>query len=83
MAAGVPKLGKCANPGCPTEFRRLGAGKIFTLRVNDPADWGLPADVRQKVVWLCGKCSMTSEIAFDGEQHQVRVIKKSALRHSA
>ncbi len=80
---GVPKLGKCANPECPTEFRRLGTGKIFTLRVNDPKAWGLPADVRQKVVWLCGKCSLTSEIAFDARQHQVRVVKKHALRQSA
>ncbi|MGC2112368.1 MAG: hypothetical protein WA655_22810 [Candidatus Korobacteraceae bacterium] len=69
-----PGLGKCANPDCKAEFKRLGTGKIYTLPVRRPLAWGLPANVKQKVIWLCSKCAMTKEVQFDQEHYQVLVV---------
>ena len=40
MAASV--VGKCVNPGCEAEFKRLGTGKIYSFPVDKPLAWGLP-----------------------------------------
>jgi hypothetical protein len=71
-----PQIGKCANPDCRTEFKRLGTGKIFTLPVTEPQAWGLPPNIRQKVVWLCAKCAMSKEVEFDREHFQVQVVSR-------
>ena len=70
----APGLGKCANPDCHAEFKRLGTGKIYTLAVTHPQAWGLPAHSKQKVVWLCGKCALTKDVQFDLTHHQVLVL---------
>ncbi|HSY12077.1 MAG TPA: hypothetical protein VK976_07800 [Verrucomicrobiae bacterium] len=72
----VSGLGKCVNPGCSTEFKRLGTGKIYTLPVKLPQAWGLPPHVKQKVVWLCGKCSMNKRVEFDMQRCQVLVVSR-------
>lgn len=69
-----PGLGKCVNSDCKAEFKRLGTGKIYTLPVTQPQAWGLPANIKQKVVWLCSKCAMTREVQFDQDHHQVLVV---------
>ncbi len=56
---------KCANPECHAEFKRLGTGKIYSLPVTQSQAWGLPADVKQKVVWLCSKCAASKDVEFD------------------
>jgi hypothetical protein len=77
-------LGKCANPECNCEFRRLGTGRIYTLLVRDPRRWGLPVNVKQKVVWLCARCDHQKKIRFDHEQGQVLVVnRREHLRQSA
>jgi len=72
----APALGKCANPECKAEFKRLGTGKIYTLPVTEPQAWGLPANVKQKVVWLCSKCAMTRQVEFDQEHCQVLIVRR-------
>ncbi len=72
----APGLGKCANPDCKTEFKRLGTGKIYTLPVTEPQAWGLPPHIRQKVVWLCAKCAITRDVEFDREHFQVLVLRR-------
>ena len=67
-------LGKCANPDCGTEFKRLGTGRIYTSHVRQPQAWGLPAHTRQKVVWLCGQCATSHRVVFDQEHCQVLVV---------
>lgn len=69
-------LGKCANPNCNSEFRRLGTGRIYSLHVSDPQRWGLPITVKQKVVWLCGKCDHHKKVRFDQERCQVVVVNR-------
>src|SRR5271165_6600025 len=67
-------LGKCANPECNCEFKRLGTGRIYSLQVRDPERWGLPAHMKQKVVWLCAKCNYMKEVRFDCENGQVLLV---------
>lgn len=67
-------LGKCANPDCEIEFKRLGTGKIYSSPVKQPQDWGLPAHNRQKVVWLCSRCAMSHRVIFDQQRCQVLVV---------
>jgi len=77
-------LGKCANPNCGSEFKRLGTGRIYTLLVRNPRMWGLPENVRQKVVWLCGKCDYHKKIRFDQERCEVLVVNRQEhLRKTA
>lgn len=73
-------LGKCANPECRTEFKRLGTGKIYTLHVMRPQAWGLPPNIKQKVVWLCGKCALTREVQFDKQHCRVLVVSRERSR---
>ncbi len=72
----APALGKCANPECKTEFKRLGAGKIYTAPVKEPQAWGLPPHVKQKVVWLCARCAMTKHVEFDQQHCQVLIVSR-------
>jgi len=73
----VAALGKCANPECKAEFKRLGTGKIYTQPVSHPQAWGLPPHVKQKVVWLCAKCAANSHVEFDQKQCQVRIVSRA------
>jgi hypothetical protein len=75
---GVPKLWRCANADCTAEFKRLGTGKIYTLPVDRPEAWGLPPNIKQKVVWLCSKCAKTKEVEFDREHFQVLLVGRSS-----
>jgi len=77
------KLGKCINPDCQAEFKRLGTGRIYSLQVTEPQAWGLPAHVRQKVVWLCSACERFKEAEFDLDHYQVRVLSRPQRRQSA
>ena len=72
----VSGLGKCVNPACSTEFKRMGTGQIYTLPVKRPQAWGLPAHVKQKVVWLCSKCALNKRVEFDQECCQVLVVSR-------
>jgi hypothetical protein len=72
----APELGKCANPECNAEFKRLGTGRIYTLPVNQPQAWGLPAHIKQKVVWLCSKCASTKRVEFDRQGCRVLIVSR-------
>jgi|SRR5215472_8988752 len=68
------ELGKCANPDCKAEFKRLGTGRIYTQAVSHPQAWGLPPHVKQKVVWLCSGCASTKHVEFDQQRCQVLIV---------
>jgi len=72
----VSGLGKCANPECEAEFKRLGDGKLYTLSVSHSQAWGLPPHVKQKVVWLCSRCALTREVEFDKQHCQVLLVRR-------
>ena len=76
MSMTVAKLGKCVNANCPAEFKRLGSGEIYLLPIDEPHRWGLSANIRQKVVWLCAKCARTKHVRFDQVQCEVLVVNK-------
>lgn len=75
-----PQIGKCANPDCRVEFKRLGTGRIYTLRVSQPQAWGLPPNIKQKVVWLCAKCASSKEVEFDEQHYQIQVVSRPRSR---
>jgi len=77
------KVENCANPDCGAEFRRLGTGTLYTLHVNRPQPWGLPEHIKQKVVWLCSRCSQTHEVQFDQQHCQVLVIRRERSRRQS
>jgi|HubBroStandDraft_6_1064221.scaffolds.fasta_scaffold1914636_1 hypothetical protein len=77
MAASV--IGKCVNPGCEAEFKRLGTGKIYSFHVDKPLAWGLPPSVKQKVVWLCAKCATTKQVQFDQGRCEVLVTTRALV----
>jgi hypothetical protein len=78
------RVDKCANPECAAQFKRLGTGKLYTLPVSRPQVWGLPAHIKQKVVWLCPTCATTNDVEFDPRHHQIRVVTRHrAHRKSA
>jgi hypothetical protein len=78
------ELGKCANPECNAEFKRLGTGRIYTLPVSNPQAWGLPPHVRQMVVWLCAKCAAGNDVEFDKQHCQVLLVsRRQSQRQSA
>jgi hypothetical protein len=79
----IPALHKCINPDCGTEFKRLGTGKIYSLPVQHPQAWGLPPDVKQKVVWLCGKCAITRQVEFDQQHCQVLVVSRERVHRKS
>lgn len=84
LSMGASGLGKCANPDCHAEFKRLGTGKIYTLPVTSPQAWGLPPNVKQKVVWLCAHCALTREVEFDKQHCQVLLVQREpSTRQSA
>lgn len=72
-------LGKCINPGCGAEFKKLGTGKIYSSPVTQPLAWGLPSHVKQKVVWLCSKCATTKQVEFDQQRCQVLVVDRQRV----
>jgi hypothetical protein len=76
----VAMVKRCANPECENEFKRLGNGKLYTLAVTRPQAWGLPADVKQKVVWLCSECAATRDVEFDKQHHRVVLVVREQLR---
>jgi hypothetical protein len=78
-----PGLGNCANPDCKAEFKRLGTGRIYTLPVNEPLAWGLPAHIKQKVVWLCSQCAMTKIVEFDRQHFRVLIVTRAHTRQKS
>ena len=76
-------VAKCANSDCNAEFKRMGTGRIYTIHVNRPEDWGLPKHAKQKVVWLCSKCDRQKKVVFDLEHAKVVLIERHRFAKSA
>ena len=66
----------CANPNCKAEFKRLGTGKLYTFHIARSPASDRPANVKQKVVWLCSHCARTLEVEFDKQHCQVLLVRR-------
>lgn len=73
----TPRVSKCANPECDSEFRRLREGTLAVFPVNDPLAWGLSENTRQKAVWLCHTCASQMYVRLDCRHHIVQLVRKS------
>ena len=49
-----------------------------TVFRGKPLAWGLPANVKQKVVWLCGKCARRKKVNSIEQRCQVLVVVDNA-----
>lgn len=74
MAA--PPLDRCANNGCEAQYRRYGEGELFVFVVDDPEAWGLAANVKQKVVWLCDSCCRECYVRLDRRRYTAQVVRR-------
>lgn len=77
-------LHKCANPGCPSLFRRLSLGKLFLLDSDSSAGPGTaPAFRRNRSArlstrqteryWLCDGCSSLFTLTFERGRGMITV----------
>jgi len=72
-------LHKCANPDCPSPFRKLSEGKLFLLETGalGPASTGRGAkgrSVRQiEHYWLCDQCASVLTLSFEKDRGMVTV----------
>ena len=78
---GVPGVHTCANSKCGQEFRRLADGKLYAFTVDDPQNWGLPAHLKQKVVWLCSVCAESMYVRLDRRRHVVQLVQRRTEAH--
>jgi hypothetical protein len=74
-------LYKCANPTCPSLFRRLSQGKLFQVETTDSSTKpGRLLTARRKGFvrqierfWLCDRCSRSVTIAYENGRGIVTV----------
>jgi hypothetical protein len=75
-------LHKCANPKCPTPFRRLNHGKLFLIEIDHPL--AVPHNGvttlrkkrsarRMERYWLCDDCSSLLTLTFQRGRGMVTV----------
>ncbi len=83
LVASAPSLDTCANPTCPTKFKKLGEGVLFAKSVDDALAWGLPQGKTQKVVWLCAECAKNFDLVFDPSRKQVLLRRRYHSRGAA
>jgi hypothetical protein len=76
-----PEVRKCANPECNAAFRKLGEGTLTVLSVEEPGQVGLPPNIKQKAVWLCGKCAEHMYVHYDRQHHRIRIMDTRHRRH--
>lgn len=76
----IPNVAKCANPACTAEFRRLGEGRLLSVFIENPRAWDLPEHSKQKVVWLCEKCSASLNVEIDHHRHSVQLLDARRTR---
>jgi hypothetical protein len=66
----------CANPECASKFVRFGEGELFVFPIADPNAWGLPSHAKQKVLWLCEKCSSVLFVRLDRRHHSAQIVSR-------
>jgi hypothetical protein len=76
-------LSACANPECSSKFVRFGDGELYVFHVADPQAWGLPSHAKQKVFWLCEKCSPGFFVRLDRRNHSAQVVSRRQFTHGA
>jgi hypothetical protein len=85
-------LDKCSNPGCLKTFHYFGEGRIYCKSCaclhgsGGGGHWSWPdCPTPREFFWLCGNCSQTLTLAFDGSgkavvQSRYRLLHPGAPR---
>ena len=50
---------------------------MSVFAIDQPQLWDLPADSKQKVVWLCARCSLLLDVRADHHRHVIQLIHKA------
>ena len=79
----VSDVTTCINPECKQKFLRMGEGFLSAYFVDDPAAWGLPPHVKQKVVWICEECSHSYYVRLDRRNHCVTLVHRPVKYRAA
>ena len=82
-------LYKCANPDCPSIFRRLSQGKLFVVELdNSTAASGITSANRRarsarrlERYWLCDCCSSLLTVSFERGRGVVTVPIRPGNTH--
>jgi len=67
-------LDKCANLGCPEEFRSLRRGRLFVMDTAPRSLCAASPTVRRKphkleYFWLCAECCKSKRVVADVNHH--------------
>ncbi len=73
---GLSRVDNCANPSCKAKFKRLGEGTMSVFAIDQAELWGLPAETKQKVVWLCNQCSSSLYVRADHHRRIFQLVHK-------
>jgi hypothetical protein len=77
-------LHKCANPNCPSVFRRLSQGKLFLVETDSPTP--LPRRERSarrfERYWLCDRCASVLTLTFERGRGMVMVPLPAGNTHA-
>ncbi len=76
-------IAECANPHCNTPFQRFGSGRLFVFPISEAAEWNLPENTNQKVVWLCSACCERMYVRLDRKKKMVQIVRKHVSKASA
>ena len=80
-------LHKCANPDCPSIFRRLSQGKLFVVETDnstaasEPATRKTRSERRVERYWLCDCCSSLLTLSFERGRGVVAVPLPAGNTH--
>jgi hypothetical protein len=78
-------LHKCANPECPTLFRKMSAGRLFQLPKRAQNGDGTSRHSGRGVAyfWLCGDCSAHLTLTQDPETDVIVMPIRAVLGNSS
>jgi hypothetical protein len=79
----APDVSKCASSECNRRFHKLGEGKVWAFPIFDPESWGLPAHLRQKIVWLCDRCAEEMYVRLDRKHHVIQLVQRHPRKRVA
>jgi hypothetical protein len=80
-------LHKCANPACPSPFRKLSQGKLFLVETEPSEGVGIRRASRRvrpshriEYYWLCDQCSFVLTLSYEKGRGVVTVPRPQVAK---
>lgn len=76
-------VSKCANPGCPTEFKYFREGRLYEFTAGEDGSWKSSSEVpgrshRRELFWLCEHCAQFYTMTCEGGRLHVVTRERNA-----